>query len=591
MKLIVAEKPSVARILAKAADCGKKQKGYYEGKEYLVSWCIGHLVESAMPHEYGEKWKKWSLDELPILPAKWKYHVKERGKVQFSILNRLMKRDDIEEIVCATDAGREGELIFRHIYRETGCRKPVKRLWISSLEKKTVERGLQELQSSEKYDNLYRAALAREKADWIVGINASRLFSLLYRQPFRVGRVMTPTLNIVCQRETEREQFQPVPFYCAEISFGVLTAKSERFYEKEQAENCLDSCYDAKAGTVTSVKISEKTEKPPVLYDLTALQRDANKKFGFSPQKTMECAQSLYENRRITYPRTDSGYLTSDMEESTKELAESLLKEYGKEGQLKDVQVKRLLNDGKVRDHHGILPTKESIAFPDRNELKQKSEEEKIFSLILLRLLEAVSSECLWEEKEILIHCGNSEFSCRKKKMIYPGWRVFSGKEVQDEDKSGEEADDIFEGQILALTEGILKEDKTSPPPSFTEGSLLHEMEKAGKSEDFGLGTPATRSGILEKLIQSGYLNREGKGKTKILKPTEKAIQLITVLPEEIKSPSLTAEWEKKLKLIEDGAYSAEDFLTEIQNMIYHMTESYQKALNSSGSFASDSAP
>ena len=440
MKLVLAEKPSVAQSIAKVLGATKREDGYLEGNGYVVSWCVGHLVELSQPEAYDEKYNKWAYADLPIFPDQWKYQVSASTKKQFGILKKLMARKDVESLVCATDAGREGELIFRLVYQQAGCRKPFERLWISSMEDSAIREGFEQLKPSTEYDALYEAALCRERADWLVGINATRLFSTLYGQTLNVGRVMTPTLAMVVMREAAISAFRPEPFYTVELAFQDFTASGERMKQKVLADDVARKCVGSVLN-VTKAENKEKSEKPPALYDLTSLQRDANRVLGFTAQQTLDYTQSLYEKKLVTYPRTDSRYLTSDM--------------------------------------------------------KDKEGEKQLPSLTV--------------------------------------------------------------GEGLSVYSTEVKEGKTSPPKHFTEDTLLQSMETAGAdempedAERKGLGTPATRAATIEKLVRIGFLERKGDKKTKHLISTHKGTALVTVMPEQIQSPSMTADWEEKLLMIERG--------------------------------------
>lgn len=571
MKLVLAEKPSVAQSIAKVLGATKREDGYLEGNGYVVSWCVGHLVELSQPEAYDEKYNKWAYADLPIFPDQWKYQVSASTKKQFGILKKLMARKDVESLVCATDAGREGELIFRLVYQQAGCRKPFERLWISSMEDSAIREGFEQLKPSTEYDALYEAALCRERADWLVGINATRLFSTLYGQTLNVGRVMTPTLAMVVMREAAISAFRPEPFYTVELAFQDFTASGERMKQKVLADDVARKCVGSVLN-VTKAENKEKSEKPPALYDLTSLQRDANRVLGFTAQQTLDYTQSLYEKKLVTYPRTDSRYLTSDMKDMLPELIKSLFNIFPVED-VKNVPVHaaQVINDKKVSDHHAIIPTKEAIKC-SLDDLPKG--EQAILRLIATRLFCAVGEPFRYNESVIELSDGNYIFSAKGKTTVQSGWKIFSGKPA-DKDKEGEkQLPSLTVGEGLSVYSTEVKEGKTSPPKHFTEDTLLQSMETAGAdempedAERKGLGTPATRAATIEKLVRIGFLERKGDKKTKHLISTHKGTALVTVMPEQIQSPSMTADWEEKLLMIERGEYDSNAFLKEIQDML-----------------------
>ena len=583
-KLVIAEKPSVAQSLAKVIGATEKKEGYLEGNGYLVSWCVGHLVELAEPEDYDERYAKWRHEDLPILPDEWKYRVSEATQKQFQILKELMNRKDVESLIEATDAGREGELIFRLVYYQAGCKKPFERLWISSMEDTAILDGFADLKDGKEYDPLYEAALCRERADWFVGMNATRLFSTLYGSTLNVGRVMTPTLAMLVTREAEIQGFKAEPFYTVQISVGGVTAASEKFKEKQHAETLLQAVSRESTAQVSKKETAEKKEKAPLLYDLTSLQRDANRLLGFTAQQTLDYAQSLYEKKLITYPRTDSRYLTEDMKESTEKLV-SLMAE--KSGFIKtmNVHMSQLINNKKVSDHHALLPTK-NVADADFSELP--SGEVKILSLVAARLLAGVGDPYLYQETSLELTAGGAVFKAKGKQETNKGWKEVQewilGKEGKEKDADPMMAylTDLQEERNYPLRDPQIKEGKTTPKKHYTEDSLLAAMEKAGaedmpeNAEHKGIGTPATRAGIIEKLVRIGFVERKGDKKTKYLIPTHKGTSLITVVPEEIQSPSMTADWEEKLVAIEAGEYEAEQFMREIIEMIFILIRDYK---------------
>ena len=576
-KLIVTEKPSVAMSYAKILGVHGRQDGYLEGNGYLVSWCVGHLVELAPPSAYGEQYVKWNIADLPILPEKWQYLVSASTKKQFGILKKLMHRSDVESIVCATDAGREGELIFRLVYQQTGCKKPVFRLWLSSMEESAIREGFANLKPSTEYDALYQAALCRERADWMVGINCSRLFSCLYGRPLAVGRVMTPTLAMTVEREAAIAAFVPEKFYTValELTSGFV-ASSRRISEKTAAENLLAECRKEMVSTIQKITRKEKAENPPLLYDLTTLQRDANRLLGYSAQQTLNYLQSLYEKKLTTYPRTDSCYITDDDEDMLEELAEELEDFLGFVSEDADDDVprtRRTVNRQKVTDHHAILPTR-SMLQADLDALPKG--ERNILKLIIARTLMAVSKPFRYLETLLTTECAGEEFTANGKEILDEGWKAVERKVLADILSRKKEFTALppVEESECGILNAELKEGQTSPPKHFTEDTLLHSMETASAesmpedAERQGIGTPATRAATIEKLVQKGFLERKGDKKTKVLLPTDKGKALITVMPEEIQSADMTADWETKLLRVERGEMEPETFMTEINDMI-----------------------
>ena len=572
--LVVAEKPSVGAAYAKVLGATNRQDGYWEGNGYLVSWCVGHLVELAPPNVYDAKYVKWSIADLPILPQKWQYLVSASTKKQFGILQKLMHRPDVDSMICATDAGREGELIFRLVCQQAGCKKPFTRLWLSSMEENAIREGFASLKPSTEYDALYQAALCRERADWIVGINSSRLFSCLYGRPLAVGRVMTPTLAMAVQREAAISAFTPEKFYTVSLAFADGgTASSKRFSQKADAETLLANCRKEVSTVVQKVERKEKTEKPPQLYDLTTLQREANRLLGFTAQQTLDYAQSLYEKRLITYPRTDSRFLTEDMAASLPGLVTDTGKAFAVEEPL-PINVQQVINGSKVTDHHALLPTK-SMAKADLAALP--AGERNVLRLIAARLLCAVGEPHRYAETTLTTICAGEEFTVKGKVVLSEGWKAMDRKmlgELLGKQKEQAALPDVQEQSQCSIAGAELKEGQTSPPKHFTEDTLLHAMETASADsmpegvERQGIGTPATRAATIEKLVQKGFLERKGIKKTKVLLPTDKGKALITVMPEEIQSPEMTADWETKLLQIERSEMEPETFMTEIKEMI-----------------------
>ena len=575
--MIVTEKTSVAISYAKILGVHGRQDGYLEGNGYLVSWCVGHLVELAPPSAYGEQYVKWNIADLPILPEKWQYLVSASTKKQFGILKKLMHRADVNTVVNSCDAGREGELIFRLVYEQAGCKKPVSRLWLSSMEDSAVRAGFANLKPSTEYDALYQAALCRERADWMVGINCSRLFSCLYGRPLAVGRVMTPTLAMTVEREAAIAAFVPKKFYTValELTSGFVVS-SRRISEKAAAEKLLAGCREEMVSTIQKITRKEKAENPPPLYDLTTLQRDANRLLGYSAQQTLDYVQSLYEKQLTTYPRTDSCYIADEDEEMLEELAEELEDFLGFVSEDADDDVprtRRTVNRQKVTDHHAILPTR-SMLQADLDALPKG--ERNILKLIIARTLMAVSKPFRYLETLLTTECAGEEFTAKGKEILEEGWKAVERKVLADILNRKREFTALpqVEESECGILNAELKEGQTSPPKHFTEDTLLHSMETASADsmpegvERQGIGTPATRAATIEKLVQKGFLERKGDKKTKVLLPTDKGKALITVMPEEIQSADMTADWETKLLRVERGEMEPETFMTEINDMI-----------------------
>lgn len=573
MKLVIAEKPSVAMSLAAVLGANEKKDGYLEGNGYLVSWCVGHLLELAQPEAYKEQYAKWRYADLPILPTAWKYEVPKDKKKQLDLLCRLMKDSRVDSVVCATDAGREGELIFRLVYQYAKCKKPMERLWISSMEDAAIRDGFEHLRPGSSYDNLFDAALCRAGADWLVGINATRLFSVLYGVTLNVGRVMSPALALLVQREAQIRNFKSKSFYVPEITCSGFTASGERQEEQEKAETIRLSC-DGQPATVRSVEKQTKTVQPPRLYDLTTLQRECNRIYGYTAQQTLDYLQSLYEKKLATYPRTDSQYLTEDMQATAASLVLWLRDNlpFGK-GCKGEPDIERVTDGSKVTDHHAIIPTVE-IARTDLASLP--SGERDVLTLLAARFLCATAQAHKFEAVTASLDCAGYNFLAKGKTVLQDGWKEADrlyrmGLKQKLEEKDNEDAalPELEENQTFSSVAASIREGKTSPPKHYTEDSLLAAMETAGAenmpedAERKGLGTPATRAATLEKLVAVGFVER----KKKQLLPTEKGVNLITVLPDNIKSPLLTAEWESRLKQVEHGDVSADVFMDGIADM------------------------
>ncbi len=577
-QLVIAEKPSVARSIAAAIGADEKQNGYWQGGGYLVSWCIGHLVSFAEAGQYDEKYCKWRYEDLPILPQPWQFIVPDEKKQQFEIVRSLLNCPDVDSVTAATDAGREGELIFRFVYQMAGCTKPVKRLWISSMEDAAIREGFANLRPDSDYDALYQSALCRAKADWLVGINATRLFSVLYHKTLTVGRVQTPTLKMLVDRDAKILRFQKEKYYTVGIHSGSLKADSGHIASMDEANTLKSTCAGTSA-ICTSIKRERKAEQPPKLYDLTTLQREANRLFGFTAKQAHDYAQQLYEKKLLTYPRTDSQYLTEDMGQTAQHLVSDLL------GLLPFTQgldltpeVGRILNSKKVSDHHAIIPTSE---FVKQGFTGLAESECKLMNLVCSKLLCAIAAPHEYETVTAVFSCAGNEFTAKGKTVLVPGW-----KEIDQRFRSTLKADteeevlntlpELAEGQSFSVTANV-SEHFTSPPKAYTEDTLLSAMERAGaedmpeNAERKGLGTPATRAAILEKLVQMGFVQRKGKQ----LVPTKDGINLAVVLPESLTSPVLTAEWENRLTEIAKGNADADEFMAEIEAQVRRLVKTY----------------
>ena len=592
MQLVIAEKPSVAKSIAEVLGALGRQDGYFEGGGYLVSWCVGHLIELAQPESYGEQWKKWTYESLPVNPEHWQYEIKEDTNEQYDVLYGLLHDSRVDEVVCATDAGREGELIFRLVYEMAGCNKPMKRLWIYSMEESAIRDGFENLKPGSDYDHLYHSALCRQEADWLVGINGTRLFTVLYGgKVLKVGRVQTPTLAMLVERESRIMNFKKEQYFMAHILCGGLDAATERIDSKTEAERKAGACRNGKA-LVTSVSKEEKTVAPPKLYDLTTLQRDANRLFGFTAKQTLEYTQSLYEKKLCTYPRTDSQYLSDDMEQTAGSVIEAVFgSTLFEENVMFNPDIKRVLNSKKVTDHHAIIPTME-IAKADLAALPET--ERKILSLVANRLLCATGEKHLYETVKAELSCGGYTFATFGKSVLKNGWKDFedafkrSFKTTEEKDSEDKKLPELSEGQTFDGVQTKISEHYTTPPKHFTEDSLLSAMERAGNEdmgddvERKGLGTPATRADIIEKLVKDGFVKREKTERSSVCRliPTEDGMKLITVLPDVMKSPKLTADWENALTLVAKGEMEREEFMADIETMVYDLIRTYHEVSN-----------
>ena len=570
MELVISEKPSVAQSIAAVIGAKQRGDGYLEGNGYLVSWCLGHLAELAEADTYDNKYAKWRREDLPILPENWRFTVSGDKQKQFAILRDLMRRDDVDEVINACDAGREGELIFRTVYDMAGCSKPMKRLWISSMEDEAIRQGFADLKPGRDYDGLHQSALCRSKADWLVGINATRLFSVLYHRTLNVGRVMSPTLALIVQREAEISAFRPEPFYAVSLDCGGFTATGDKLKTKPEAEAVAAAC-KGKVAIVRAVERKEKSEKPPALYDLTTLQRDANRLLGYTAQQTLDYLQSLYEKKLCTYPRTDSRFLTNDMEGTVPALAsvaaaicDMSIPEKFYAGQVCD--------SAKVSDHHAVVPTS-GAGKADVSALP--AGEREILRLVSRQLLCAVGNPHQYAETAVTLNCAGYGFSVKGKTVLVPGWKACF------QEQADKPLPELAEGQNIAVSSVSVKEGKTSPPKHYTEDTLLSAMETAGAkempddAERKGLGTPATRAAILEKLVTTGFVERKKAKKTVNLIPSQVGVSLVTVLPEQLQSPLLTAEWENRLKQVERSKLEPDAFMDGISSMLRELIQTY----------------
>ena len=583
MQLVIAEKPSVAKSIAEVLGATDRKDGYFEGGGYLVSWCLGHLMELAQPESYGEQWKKWNYESLPVKPEQWKYEIKEDTKEQYDVLYELLHDSRVSEVVCATDAGREGELIFRLVYNMASCDKPMKRLWISSMEESAIREGFENLKPGSDYDHLYHSALCRQEADWLVGINGTRLFTVLYGgKVLKVGRVQTPTLAMLVEREAKILHFKKEQYFMAHILCGGVDAVTERINSKTEAESITGACRSRQA-LVTSVAKEEKAVAPPKLYDLTTLQRDANRIFGFTAKQTLEYTQSMYEKKLVTYPRTDSQFLSDDMQMTAEQVIKAIFDTMPFVPQIVfHPDTKRVLNSKKVTDHHAIIPTVE-IQQADLHTLPET--EKKILFLVANRLLCATGKKHLYETVKAEFSCGGSTFYTSGKSVLKNGWKDFEEalkhffRTTGDKNAEEKKLPELSEGMTFDGVQTKISEHYTQPPKHFTEDSLLSAMERAGNEEmgddveRKGLGTPATRADIIEKLVRDGFVKREKKQ----IIPTEDGMKLITVLPDVVKSPKLTADWENALTLVAKGEMEREDFMADIVEMVEELIHTYHK--------------
>ena len=581
MQLVIAEKPSVAQSIAHVIGADERKDGFLEGNGYIVSWCIGHLVELAQPESYSDNWKKWSYESLPMIPEEWQTEVKGGTAAQYKVLKGLMHDTRVESVVCATDAGREGELIFRLVYHQAGCGKPMKRLWISSMEESAIREGFENLQPGSDYDHLYESALCRQRADWLVGLNGTRLFTVLYGgKVLKVGRVQTPTLAMLVEREEKIRNFKKEQYYVVHILMDGIDAVTERIADRARAESIAAAC-ESKAATVVSATKEKKVMQPPKLYDLTTLQREANRLFGFTAKQTLEYTQSLYEKKLVTYPRTDSQYLSDDMEDTARGVIGAVYKALLFEKPSgAEPDIKRVMDSKKVTDHHAIIPTME-ITAADLSSVPDG--EMKILSLVANRLLCATGEKHEYGTVKAEFSCNGANFTVSGKSVTKNGWKDFeaalkrSCQTAENKEKEDKKLPEFSDGMVFEGVQTKVSEHFTQPPKHFTEDSLLSAMERAG-AEDMGdeverkgLGTPATRADVIEKLVRDGFVEREKKH----MIPTEDGIKLITVLPDVVKSPKLTADWENALTLIAKGEYSMQEFMGGIEDMVKELVRTY----------------
>lgn len=574
MYLVLAEKPSVSQAIGKVIGAYKRENGYLEGRDCIVSWCLGHLAEYAPPEQYDEKYQSWKLEDLPIFPENWKLNVSPDKAEQFEVLRELLNRRDLEYVVNACDAGREGELIFHRVYVLSGSTLPVKRLWISSMEDSAILDGFEHLKDGSAYENLRSASISRAQADWLIGMNATRAFTTSYYHKLTVGRVQTPTLAMLAERDALIKGFQKQKYFNVQLDLGTFTVSREKIQDEAEAERIRDDC-DGRGAVAEEVRFTKRTENPPKLYDLTTLQRESNRYCGYTAKETLDYVQSLYEKKLVTYPRTDSQYLSDDMEETARNVIANILKKYEIDpfSYPEEPSVKKVLDSSKVTDHHAIIPTAELAGYA----LEELDTGEKnLLLMIAMRLLCATAKPCRYDETEVIVSCNGIEYQAKGKTVLENGWKdmeewcreLLTGKVSARE---GEMLPCVAKGDVFPKVKASISEHYTSPPKQFNEDTLLSAMETAGNkefdeaTEKKGLGTPATRAAIIEKLITSGYAQRKGK---QIL-PTEKGIELVTLVPDYLKSPRMTAEWENQLLSMEKGTVTPENFMEGIADLIY----------------------
>ncbi|WMJ77759.1 MULTISPECIES: DNA topoisomerase 3 [unclassified Sedimentibacter] len=591
MKLIVTEKPSVAKDIARVLKINKSRDGYMENSEYIITWCVGHLIQLAYPEEYDKKYKSWNINDLPIFPRQFKYMVNPSTAKQYETVKSLLLNDSVDEVICATDAGREGQLIFGYVYINAGCKKPVKRLWISSMTDEAIEEGFKNLKDNKEYFSLYQSARARSEADWLVGINATRLFTVKYNQMLTIGRVQTPTLSLIVGRQKEIDEFVSQPFYEVAADCEMFTAtwfnkNGTRIDDKEKAEQIAQRCSNKEA-TVTKLKTKRASVERPLLYDLTELQRDGNKRYGYSAEQTLEAAQNLYEKYKLaTYPRTDSRYLTKDMKPKIQGLLQNIKSGWKGSEYCVDKVIKqkinadkRVINDSKVTDHHAIIVTPNIRNLPG---IRLPEREANILKLIVARFICVFDRKQEYDQTDLEIQIEKDKFKARGKKVVVPGWKevedIMLGKVKENSEDKEITASIVVNDKIMPREIKVVTK-KTSPPKAYTEATLLTAMETAGKHieneklreemKSVGLGTPATRAGIIEKLISVGYIKRNRKS----LVPTQNGVQLIEIVHEKLKKPDLTGEWESTLGKIAKKEESSRDFIVNIKKYVYEIIQ------------------
>lgn len=586
MRLVIAEKPSVAGAIAPVIGATTRKDGYTEGNGYYVSWCFGHLIGQLFPDEYGSQWSgSWSFDMLPMIPEKWKYKVMDDKKAQFSVLKKLMLDSSVTEIICATDADREGELIFRYVYQMAGCKKPILRLWTSSLEESAIRKAMTEMKPGSSYYSLYRAGESRDKADWLVGMNASRLFSVRYGNKLNIGRVKTPTLAMIVQRDYDIAHFVKQKYFTVILNCGSFTAESERIDDESKAAAIARAC-SGQTAVLADLKKEIKTDNPPKLFDLTSLQREANKHFAYTAQQTMEAAQKLYDSKIITYPRTDSQYLTDDMEDTALHMIDRVFEKYPQFGQKQTVNIKRCINNAKVTGHHAIIPTKK-ITPEDPTKLTEQ--QQNVLYLIAARLILATAEDHKYEAVKATVRCAGTDFTATGKTVKENGWKALEANvlaaiksKASEDEKDSSEAKalpDLTPGQTFTNVKAEKTEHWTTPPRPYTDATLLSAMERAGndeydeETEKKGLGTPATRAAIIDSLVKDAYIQRKGKQIT----ATPKGVNLIAVVPDEVKSPKMTAEWEMQLQRIEHGSGDPDAFMNGIISFVREICTKYSE--------------
>ena len=584
MQLVIAEKPSVAQTIAKVLGANERKDGYIEGNGYIVSWCVGHLVGLASPESYSEEYKKWSFDNLPIIPENYKFAINAKTKEQYDILKKLMSDSRVDDLICATDAGREGECIFRYVYNMAKCKKPFKRLWTSSLEESAIRDGFSNLKDGGEYDNLFEAGFCRAKADWLIGMNATRLFTMRYGgSTLHIGRVKTPTLAMIAERDDKIKNFVKEKFFTVEIGTEEFPAiaSSERIDDESRANELADACSGGTA-FVKSVKTEKKTVSPPKLYDLTTLQREANRYFGFTAKQTLDYTQSLYEQKLVTYPRTDSQYITEDMQGTFENVVQTAMEVTGIKSDSVNSEI--VINNAKVSDHHALLITSQATEC-DISSLPNG--EQSILRLIAQRMITAAAKPHIYEATTAVLECADTEFKASGKAIVENGWKEQEQQFKNSLKDSAEKEKAVDEKTLPPLTEGetlspVIAEKAehwTSPPKAFNEDTLLSAMETAGNKdydensdvEKKGLGTPATRAPIIEELIKDGYLVRSKKQ----INATEKGVNLISVVPDEVKSPKMTADWETRLQAIARGDSSPDEFMDEIERYLGELVKKY----------------